>query len=499
MFTLDGTTEEVRQRTFMREEETQRKLNRLRLTGDECLKNGDTKLAIESYDEALKTGFNEWIGLGKAKALIKLGRLTEAAAILRKVNNYTTSPEAWNMRVECFIKLGQYVNAFAVCDEIRKSFYPEQLSYLLRAKTFESMDKKEEAKKCLLDGITHCIRYEAEKQDLVDELYALGSEPLDVVPKSTIGNKQILSAIKDLVALPEPLNQREIYAKFKDSAYPSMISGAKNDPVANWSGIDRNSPIEQVSNTDQHEINIRCNLDLSYITAEDLEQHFGQIEQESSEDNSKLLRLECPYGHMSFRFNKADPSQLYFVVRTFTKRTLEDQGNSKSETFIREADQLIKGNKYREAENMIVRNWHGLASSSDTETKISKLKTLRDMLVKSEAKRPEVQEYLKEACLLYIQEDVDAKNRFGIDFPTAKQFEQLAWHRNGMCIDPSLPDSYYVIYKETYPAIYVSQDSALFRQLCSRYGREPSFKDAMNNIISPKLIDDTYSKNFSRR
>ncbi len=134
VFTFDSSMEERRKRVSDLQGERRRKVERLRLVGDQFLLQGDAKAALATYDEALKISFNDMVGLNKGRALIKLNRQAEAAAILKRVNDSTSSLEAWELRVECLIKLARYTEAYAICDEIRQSFYPEDLGFLLRAK-----------------------------------------------------------------------------------------------------------------------------------------------------------------------------------------------------------------------------------------------------------------------------------------------------------------------------------------------------------------------------
>ncbi|MDR3614147.1 MAG: hypothetical protein P4L53_11340 [Candidatus Obscuribacterales bacterium] len=150
--------------------------NRFNKAGDESLAENRYLEALDYYDKALQFISNEYTANKKAETLLRLNRPQEALKTLEQCN-FNRSKETWSLMVECCLQSKDYSKAFEICDAAKKSAYPRELSYVLRARVYKSMGDLSKAKDTLQEGLWQAIRVHGAKQDLIDELYALGAKP----------------------------------------------------------------------------------------------------------------------------------------------------------------------------------------------------------------------------------------------------------------------------------------------------------------------------------
>jgi hypothetical protein len=52
-----------------------------------------------------------------------------------------------------------------------------------------------------------------------------------------------------------------------------------------------------------------------------------------------------------------------------------------------------------------------------------------------------------------------------VELPTVDEYRKHQWFAMSSVIDPAMKDSYFTVWAETYPAVFVPHNTALFRHL----------------------------------
>jgi tetratricopeptide (TPR) repeat protein len=141
----------------------------------ECRRYAD---ALEYYDNALESFSNSSALEGKARCLLQLNRPAEALTVINSDKSGSHDDAYWQLKIDCYLKLEDYKNALATCDEIKNQSYSYQLSFLLRSKVYRNLGDLQRAKATLQDGFRYCLLNHRPKRDIVDELYDMHEEPI---------------------------------------------------------------------------------------------------------------------------------------------------------------------------------------------------------------------------------------------------------------------------------------------------------------------------------
>jgi tetratricopeptide (TPR) repeat protein len=537
-YSVPNAENDVKKRALEKSAWNGHESNRFKNAGKESLADGDYAEAIKYFDQALKFQFDEQALEGKADCLMKLKRQKEALPILRLLNEKTTSQAAWKMRITCLIDLKNYSEAFAVCDAARQSWYPDSLSFLLRSQVYTGKGDKLAARQSLLDGYCHCVRYQNDKQEILDALKSLGVEPSKTIPKHSEGNALVLSDLELMQKFDAPLNERELSSILRMKFEPGGFGG-KPQPVTQWMATDRTSPVEQImESTSDGELKLRSNLDFTYIAADDLRQKFGQlydsvdfskpVEIKSAVDEPRVQQgnastpkygwthsktphhskpnatrhvdrgpekyVQCPNGYLSFEFSESDPAQLYFVCRHFDTPSVKTSVASQADldAQLKLVNEALSKRQDAAASSSLEAHWCDIYAGLPPDKVERLLMQKKKLLIQSYRRTPSIQSYLKLANLRYITEDIQTKNRFGTELPSGDQYASKKWHVISSILDPGLPDSYYTIWADTYSAIHVPQSAPLFKILYSQLVNSVQDRGWQRNISGPKssLIDE---------
>jgi tetratricopeptide (TPR) repeat protein len=460
--------------------------DRLRSAGDLSLKEKKYEQALVYYEQSLSEGFNESAAVGKADCLGHLDRLDEAIELLQKLTMNSYEDKTWAILIDDLIKLKRFDRAYASCDVWQDIYLRGGNSFLLRGKVALAQGNIGMAQKYLLDGYFHCKRYSTEVFDIIEKLSMIGITPPDKVPEITRGNGDVYAMIDALIKIENPLNERELAYVFKKSftvdGYPNGQSS-----VHNLSYVDGNAPIERIDVNvgAKAPIKSEVNLDLCTIRSEDIKSKYkyilapedtsGWLSREvDPSGGSHLLAIKCENGFVVCDFGRTNSGELEAVIRLFTNSREEKKllGNSALREHMMSVQILLDKKDYRKAATELIDHWTDSYPDAHTITSSHQmLLKKRDLLIAAYQDRPEIQAYLKNACLLFITQDIDKAKYFGGDLPTISEFKKHIWKLNANVLAPCVKEAQYNIWVSTYPTCYVPQSSELFRQFYRKFGK----------------------------
>jgi tetratricopeptide (TPR) repeat protein len=466
---------------------------RLTNAGQDSFSYNDYLGALTYFNQALSFEFEERAALGKARCLIELGQLPEAVELLKELTKKIVSADGWRLLVETQLKLHRYADAMASADGTAR-VYPEQLAYVLRSQVYLAQGARDAAKACLLNGYRYCKRTHADKMDIEDALYAIGVAPPKTVSSENRGNGTFLAALDLIASLDHPLNEREASAVF-DRTFDADGFANIDMPVSCWRAVDKTLPVESiVLSSDHGALDIQANQDQTCITENTLVARGAQLLAEADLTKEEkfyvngisfgferpvyakymrcgsggvVLEFESPNDDNTFENNSAD-YRLRFARRHFAPPssfppTLPE---ASLQEHIHAVESMISNGQYDSAATEVFAHWNDryLGHSSPAHQQAVLLKK-KQLLISCYKEKPEIQQYLRFACIDYIGEDIDQTKHTRQELPTIVSFLKNQWHVFSNVIDPALKDSRYIVWADTYPAIWVPQSCQLFKNI----------------------------------
>jgi tetratricopeptide (TPR) repeat protein len=340
--------------------------------GVESLSEENYAKALQYFDQALQMKFEARTALDRDRCLIKLGR-PEALEGLKATFKKSGYKDEFVALVDCQIKLRLFDDAFATCDTFQREQSLNGPTWLERSKVLLAQEKRQAAVDCLKEGYYHCFRNGHEKQDYRDALSELGESVPTTVPKNRSANKKILELIDYILQLSEPVEEHLAVVAF-ERILSRDLKFVWGGSATDWFWEDWSTPINIISlyesgAQDKRQIMCRINLDLSYVTKEDLQTaqskllRSGSIAWPDKNDTGPRSTMTprpntvvvCKNGTLEFGFSRIDGKQLEYVIRTYDPAVVRQFSRDCVEHTIAHSQELLNHKRNHEATEYLLK------------------------------------------------------------------------------------------------------------------------------------------------